>query len=152
LDSKGALERINRMVKSIGIKLEYMNECLRDLKNVDQMKKAYVELSTDIVNLWLNVITAFRNCDLFGPNSSTWAEITTNYKAVIEHLEQTTERISRIVKLTDSKAHKDEFERLQAFLKLESGHGTEEKPASAPASCHMLPWPKNGRFSAAGPK
>ncbi|KAH6634899.1 hypothetical protein B0J18DRAFT_406496 [Chaetomium sp. MPI-SDFR-AT-0129] len=62
LHSEAALDRVSRMVKSIGIKLEYMNETMHGMKNMEQKKNVYVEISKELINLWLNIITAFRDC------------------------------------------------------------------------------------------
>ena len=131
------------MVKSIGMKLEFMNETMASTGHIEQKKSVCVEVSKGIVDLWLNIILAFRNSELTGLESSAWAEIMGRFERMIDQLEEASKRISRIVDFAVSKSRADEFERLQSLLSAESA-GKSTTPDSFP--CQSLPSAQNPRF------
>lgn len=66
LESPDAIERISRMLKNIGNKIELINKWLeyRLRFHDDDIKGTTLVLNQDIVYLWLHIITMFRNQDL----------------------------------------------------------------------------------------
>lgn len=60
----------------------------------------------------------------------------------MSQFEDTVTRLSRLVSLAVTKAHKDEFERLQDLLSLASEHGQD----SAKLPCRIFPAARNPRF------
>jgi hypothetical protein len=131
------------MVKTIGIKLEYMNETMQSLKNTEQKKNVYVEVSKELVKLWLKIITAFRDSDLTGLKDTTWNIITSQFQTVLSQLEEAADRMTRILSLPLSKYHADDFHRLQALLQEEASGTTKTPGQELP---HLLPSSKNIRF------
>ena len=126
------------MVKSIGTKLEYMNEAMRSVEKAQQKKNVYVEVSRELINLWLNIISAFRDSALVGLKEDTWNTITNQFTQVLSQLEFASERISRYLSLP--KSHTDDFQRLQALLQTESSEQTRPTSYSLP---QMLPSKEN---------
>ncbi|KAI1483709.1 hypothetical protein F4774DRAFT_425415 [Daldinia eschscholtzii] len=143
LESTEDLDRINRMVKSIGCKLEYMNETMSNFDNKGQKKKVYMDISTDLVNLWLNIILAFRDITLGGPKSLKWEEIMSRFKDVLSLVEEATGNFSRILARNAKEFRIEEFERLQALLQPETVTPTDSQLVFP---CHMLPSHQNHRF------
>lgn len=131
------------MVKSIGTKMEYMNETMDNFENKEQMKNSYVSVSTELVNLWLNIISTFRDTTVGRLKPLKWDEIMSRSNEVLGQLQEATNRINRALTFDVSKSHRDEFDRLQALLRSETATLSHTQ---ATFPCHMLPSPQNHRF------
>jgi hypothetical protein len=61
LQADGTIERIAETMRDIGLKLSLLNEYLRVLPVTNATKSDAMEVNRQLMILWLNVITMFRD-------------------------------------------------------------------------------------------
>lgn len=133
------------MVKTVVNRLAFMNDTISSMTKTEQKKSVYVEVSRELVNLWLNIISAFRNSAATGLEETTWADITAQYTKVLGQLEEATSRITRVLSLALNKLHLDDFQRVQALLREEASDPAAADQPNFPIP-PMTPGPPHDRF------
>lgn len=145
------LSRITRWLEEIGHKLRTSNQCKDSITDVGKVKGDTVEVNTEIVILWLNIIMTFRNAEGHGDedtavgrlDENAWAALTAIYNSACNKIEEAVKRIEKVAELAERNTRKmNELTIMTRLLSLEERKGRQE----VTLPCNTLPFAENRRF------
>ncbi|KAK1455472.1 hypothetical protein CMEL01_04232 [Colletotrichum melonis] len=141
------LTEIKKWLDRIGHKLEVSNDCKNSIPDSDirRVQKDTVEVNTYIVDLWLDIIMAFRNEGKgheVSLNETAWDKLTIKFNIAYQNIDEATKRISRVAEMAEKQARKmHEMEVMQRLLTM-----GEAKQDRIRLPCNNLPVAKNKQF------
>lgn len=157
MQPKEAVDRIAKMLKSIGHKLELFNGYFEEATEVDELNGTTVDILVELMTFYNDVIKFFGD-NLFGQLMYThdlssrtqsfggdviaihdedfWRPLTQQYDTFLQDVSNDFERINKLAQMGRTRSRYGEVEKLQSLLSLTSGSFEEQ----ARLPCVMLPF------------
>ncbi|KAK0657889.1 hypothetical protein B0T16DRAFT_69624 [Cercophora newfieldiana] len=139
LDSPKVRDRATDLVRRIGHKLDYLNEYGRS-SNDSRMKEVSAQVHTDLVHLWLNIITVFKDTP---EGSLELKDVISQFDEFMGKLDDAVARIKDIVNLALAIQMRDR-ENFHSRMETLSLSGSSEEVVETPH--YRLPAARNPRF------
>jgi hypothetical protein len=143
LESQGMIDQVADMLKRIGHKSRRLNQCAQTMPTgYSQIMGDATEIHREMIFLWLNVISLFRNQTFDTQTERTIQSLTDLYDKAMSHISDPVVRIEKIVEMAERQMRLMDMEIFQKLLSRNQDHDTEK----GQVPCFNLLIAENKRF------
>ncbi|KAI0377693.1 hypothetical protein F5Y04DRAFT_263483 [Hypomontagnella monticulosa] len=140
----GPLNDITKWLEDIGRELQDSNDCHHKILDFEKVKRDTVTVNKEILSLWLNIITTFRNKGQgheLWLDKIAWATMKITYDSAYQSITGAVRHIEKIAKIGDRHSRNmDQISILHDFLSL------RDLQQEVTIPCNTLPVAENRRF------